>query len=96
MSDWKMYDISNGHKTCDNLDKSSDEIFDVIKLLEKKFKITDIESPIVGLDTTIVEGRVNNEKIIFGWDIWSGIFIMSKTNDGDKIIEEIYLFLENM
>ena len=39
--------------------------------------------------------KCNGKKVKIGYDIWSGIFIMSETINGDCVIQEIHEYLNN-
>lgn len=91
---WKVYDISNGCKTCDNLDLKAEDIPDVLKILEKEFDLDyskgAVSGGFAGLDFCI-----ENKQITVGWDNWSGVFIMSQDSDGNNIIDKIETLLNS-
>lgn len=91
---WTLTTCANQRLTCDNGSKNADEIIDVIKLLEKKFKVNYIDGG-TGADMVAISLLINGEKLKIGYDIWSGIFIMSETINGDDIIQDIYKYLNN-
>ena len=91
---WRMVEIANGRKSCDNSDLESSDIFPTLSILEKNFVINYDENPGIGLNIGGFDLRINGERVTMGWDNWSGIFIMSSEPSGDVVIEKIYKFLE--
>jgi len=77
-------------KTCDNEDKTAEGIFEVIKLLEKRFTVEYNNKCAAGLDGVYFSAMINNEKVTIGWNIWSGVFIMSEDEKGNDVIEDIF------
>ena len=92
--EWTLTTCANQRLTCDNYLKNADEIVDVIKLLEKKFNV-DYVGGSSGADMVALSLLVNGEKVKIGYDIWSGVFIMSGTINGDYVIQEIHEYLNN-
>lgn len=92
--EWTLTTCSNQRLTCDNYSKNADEIIDVLKLLEKKFNVDYVDGS-TGADMVALSLLVNGEKVKIGYDIWSGIFIMSETINGDCVIQEIQEYLNN-
>lgn len=91
---WKISATACGHKTCDNYSKTSEEIFAVIDLLQRNFHVQyNPESLKLGLDSVGFPIAIDNESFIIGWDVWSGIFVMSVTDTGDKLIDKIQIIL---
>lgn len=91
---WTLSTCANQRLTCDNSSKTADEIIDVIKLLEKRFELEYVDGGL-GTDTVAFSLLVNGENVKIGYDIWSGIFIMSETINGDCVVQEIYKYLNN-
>lgn len=94
-NEWTIVTAFDGHKSCDNYDLSSEEIFKVITALEKYFHIEydSRRKSAVSPDMVGFSIDINNETFTIGWDIWSGVYIMSHSDAGDVIVEQIYAYL---
>ena len=93
---WKIIEIANGRKSCDNSDLESSDIFPALSILEKDFVISYDENASVDLNSVGFDLRINKEPVTMGWDNWSGIFIMSIEPSGDVVIEKIWEFLKGI
>lgn len=91
---WKITNIANGRKSCDNFDLESCDIPKVLSLLENKFEISYDNNGGIGFSLVGLDLQINGERVTIGWDNWSGIFVMSKESAGDVVIEKIYEFLK--
>lgn len=91
---WKLNKCANGRLTCDNCQKTADDITDIIKLLEKGFETEYDDKSCAHLDTFAADLLINSKKITIGYDNWFGAFIMSGDPDSDKIVQMIYEYLE--
>ena len=92
-SEWMLTVCANKRKSCEAFHKDSDEIFEVLRFLEQYFDIVFAQK--VGLTGECfgVKTKINGETVIFGWDIWSGVYIMAEDVKGDSMIEQIYNYL---
>ncbi len=93
---WVVSDCANGKRTCDNEDKTAEDIFEVIKLLEKNFTVKYDDKCAAGLDGGYFSAMINSKKITIGWDIWSGVFIMSEDESGNDLIEDVFQYLNSI
>lgn len=91
---WKLNKCANGRLTCDNCQKTADDIIDIIKSLEKGFEIEYDDKSGTHLDNFAADILINSKKITIGYDNWSGAFIMSVSPDGDEIIHIIFEYLQ--
>lgn len=87
---WKLMEIANGRKSCDNPDLKSSDIPAVLSVIEKYFEISYNKKGAIGLDTVGLDFRINGKHMTVGWDIWSGLFIMARDSDGDDVIERVF------
>lgn len=87
---WKLMEIANGRKSCDNPDLKSSDIPAVLSVIEKNFEISYNKKGAIGLDTVGLDFQINEKHVTVGWDNWSGLFIMSREPDGDNVIERIF------
>lgn len=93
---WVLSLCKNGRRSCDNAKKEASEIFDILSKLESSFDLCSRNPNMVeGLDTAIFPLMINGQKITVGWDIWSGIFIMADTAEGDIVVEQVYSCLKD-
>jgi len=85
-----------GHETYDINHAEAEHIFPVATIIEKQFGFKPLQLPILALDSAYIELKRNDIKIIIGWDIWSGLFVMAVDHKGDSIIHEIgeYLYTQ--
>lgn len=71
-----------------------DIIYKIIPILEKEFGFYNAGLPVVGLDEIFIEIFCKNEKILIGWDIWSGFFINSFNDTGDDVVRAVGKYLD--
>lgn len=89
----KFFKTAKGHLTYDIYHAEAEHIFPVASMIEKKFGFKTLNVPILGLDSAYLELIQNEIKIIVGWDIWSGLFIMSSDLKGDTTVRKIGKYL---
>jgi hypothetical protein len=89
---------TEGHETYDIYHAEAEHIFPVATMIEKKFGFKPLQLPIFALDSAYIELIRNDVKIIVGWDIWSGLFVMSTDIKGDTVVHEIgeYLYTQEI
>ena len=92
---WKIFQIANGRKSCDNFDLESSDIFKVLSVLEEHFEISYNNKAAFESVMSSIELRINGKEVSVGWDNWSGLFIMARKPAGDIVIERIYETLVN-
>ena len=49
--------------------------------------------PKVGLDQIYIDFKINADQYTLGYDNWSGIFIMARTEKGNGFVDEIGHYL---
>lgn len=88
---WKLVRIGSGHLSLDNDRLEADAIKDVLSALEKKFgkrmKFGGRFWFDLALAASAAELVIDEARITLGWDNWSGFFIMSWDDSGDRIIK---------
>ena len=93
---WVLQTCHNGALSCQNDNTTSEDILEVVKILEKKFKVEYDDKGAAGLDGVYFDYRIEGKNVIVGWDCWSGVFIMSKSIDNNQLIEEVYKYLSGV
>lgn len=53
-------------------------------------------APVAGLDGIYWETQKDKRKLTVGWDIRSGLFLMSQCLEGDETVAQIGRFIDNM
>ena len=94
---WKLYQVSNGHKSLEHFELKADDVFSVLHQLKSHFQERLDAGEKMGLEvqsSVAAEIWVNGTKLTVGWDNWSGLFIMAWDTDGDRIVREIEGFIE--
>ena len=89
----KLYKTAKGNETYDIEHAEAEHIFPVATLIQENFGFEPLQLPIFGLDSAYLEMVRENIKIIVGWDIWSGLFVMSPDKKGNSAVREIGEFL---
>lgn len=92
---WKIFQIANGRKSCDNFDLESSDMFKVLSALEEHFEISYSNKAVFESSMSAIDLRINEQEVTIGWDNWSGIYIMARKPAGDIVVERIYEFLVN-
>lgn len=95
MGGWKLYSLSDGN-TCDNPNMSSEDIVHVIETLQNAFDVEYDNKGIAGLDGVYFDMKIDGYKMTIGWDIWSGLFIMSKEECATETVKAIYGYLDSL
>ena len=75
-------------------DAGAEKLPEIVALLQTRFGFT--QQPLKwGLEGCYLDCILESVEFIIGWDIWSGCFIMplSRSEEGDRIINEIGAFL---
>lgn len=89
---WKLFQLSNGHKSLENFELEADDVFAVLHQLKVYFQERLDAGEKMGLEvasSVAVEIWIDGAKLTVGWDNWSGLFIMAWDVDGDRIVQEI-------
>ena len=89
----KFYKTAKGNETYDIEHAEAEHIFPVATLIQEHFGFEPIQLPIFGLDSIYLEMIREDIKIIVGWDIWSGLFVMSPYKKANSAVREIGEFL---
>jgi len=71
-------------------------LFPICSEIEKKFGFNVPNLPFFGLDGTYIKLIRNDVEIVLGWDVWSDIFVMAVDDKGDKIVQEIGIYLNSI
>jgi len=93
---WVLQTCYSGDLSCENDKAESKDIPEVLKILEKKFKIEydDKCASVLDVDGAHFSGfRIEGKLVDIGWDCWSGVFIMARSADDNHLIEEVYKYL---
>lgn len=90
---WKITKISDNKISCDNDDLEADMIPEVLSKLKKGFNVRYDNKGGRGLNLTALNFNIDGQKIIIGWDCWSGVFIMPDNVSGNSVIEKISEYL---
>ena len=91
--DGKFNKTAEGNETYDIYHADAEHIFPVATLIQKNFGFKPLQLPIFGLDCAYLEMTQEDIKIIIGWDIWSGLFVMASDKKGNSTVREIGEFL---
>lgn len=89
----KFYKTAKGNETYDIEHAEAEHIFPVATIIQKTFGFKPLQLPIFGLDSAHLELIKEDIKIMIGWDIWSGLFVMAIDEKGNKAVREIGEFL---
>ncbi|MBD5146499.1 MAG: hypothetical protein HDT21_11425 [Ruminococcus sp.] len=83
---WNIFELANGHLSCENISLGSQDIDKIEEIIEKHFGA----------------GILRRRKIYVSYDCWSGVYIMPVwygvseeiRSDSDEFVKEIYEFLK--
>lgn len=91
---WELYKLSTGYKTLDNFELRADAMWEILNQLEAYFQERLQKGSEFGLDfsAVAVDILIDGARITVGWDNWSGMFIMSRGEEGNAIVDEIAQF----
>ena len=93
---WKTYRLPSGYNSLDNGELEADDVSAVFNLLKAHFGERLYVGSRVGLSSESLVGEfsVDGVRLTLGWDVWSGVFIMSYDSAGDKVLNEIAHLLD--
>jgi len=92
----KLCKTAAGHDTYDIDNADPVLLFPICSEIEKKFSLKVPNLPFFGLDGTYIKLIRNDVEIVLGWDVWSDIFVMAVDDKGDKIVQEIGIYLNSI
>ncbi len=76
---------ANGRLSFEMESRPAESIFPLLSFLEERFGLK-TGFPIFGLDAVYTEGSAGAVKIVVGYDNWSGCFIQSFDEAGDRLV----------
>jgi hypothetical protein len=92
----KVHKTAKGHLTYDIEELEAYDVFPIATALQEKFGFRIGKFPGLDPDELYIELFRNSIKILIGWDIWSGLFIMAMDESGDPVIREIGQYLDEV
>ncbi|HDQ16228.1 MAG TPA: hypothetical protein ENN45_04135 [Bacteroidetes bacterium] len=63
-------------------------------ILEKEFNAV-FKMPINGFDAVFMDFEISGVKMLLGWAIWSGVFVMCRNSKNNDVVEKIKTFFED-
>lgn len=75
---------------------TADFIYEAASILKLKYGFSEPKRPIVGLDEVLTEVSKDGLKLLLGWDIWSGFYVMADSEEADAIVNEFGNYLESV
>jgi len=84
-----FYKAANGRQSHEIYRATSEFIFVAAKIWHEQFGFSKSRAPIVGLDEVITDCEREGIKLLLGWDIWSGFYVMADSDAGDAIVHEV-------
>ena len=91
-----FHKTANGRLSYEIYNATSEFIFVASKILHEQFGFSKIKSPCVGLDEVITECEKGDNKLLLGWDIWCGFYLMADSEAGDAIVLEVGTFFNSI
>ena len=91
-----FYKTENGRQSYEIYRATSEFIFVAAKILHEQFGFSKSHTPIVGLDEVITDCKREGIKLLLGWDIWSGFYVMADSQAGDAIVDEVGTYLNSI
>jgi hypothetical protein len=92
----KFYKAANGHETYEIFYAVPDILFEISEILVSKFRCTQPDLPIVGLDQVLTQCRKGNIELALGWDNWSGFYMLANSSQSDILVREIGAYLDTI
>jgi hypothetical protein len=84
----------NGHLSYD-IENAKSSFFPVFcRLLEKQFDAIPVESPTSYVSEILGDVRINEVVLGWGWDNWSGVYLMALSPEGDNIVQEVASYID--
>lgn len=80
-----FYTSANGRLSFEMESRPSESIFPLLSFLEERFGLK-TGFPVFGLDAVYTEGSAGGIKVVVGYDNWSGCFIQSFDEAGDRLV----------
>lgn len=84
----------NGHLSYD-IGNAKSSFFPVFcQLIEKQFDAKPVESPTSHVSEILGAVRIYGVELGWGWDNWSGVYLMALSPEGDSIVREVAGFID--
>ncbi len=90
----KLITVAEDKKSYEFYHLEAEHIFEMAQILEKNFDAV-FDLPIYGFDAVFFDFKISDIKMLLGWDIWSGIFIMCKDKKDNYMVDKIKFYFEN-
>ncbi len=90
----KFHKTAKGHLTYDIEELEAYQVFPIAIALQDMFGFKTGKLPGLDPDALYIELIRDSVKILVGWDIWSGLFVMAMEESGDPVIQEIGQYLD--
>lgn len=90
---WRILELNRGVMSCENVILTKDDLMDILNLVEKQFDVEHKTHSAAAIDEVCIGLKINGHDVTAGWDIWSGVFIMSNDVSGNDTIKQIYNLL---
>ena len=92
----KFHKTAKGHLSYDMEELEAYQVFAIATSVQDKFGFKTGKLPGLDPDALYIELIRDSVKILVGWDIWSGLFVMAMDESGDQAIQEIGQYLDEI
>jgi hypothetical protein len=75
---------------------TADFIYEAANLLKQLYGFSEPKRAIVGFDEVLTEVSKDGLKLLLGWDIWSGFYVMADSEEADAIVNEFGKYLDSI
>ncbi len=90
MQKLKIHIAANGHASIDFDEYDSPAWFKAVSILEEEMGFMREGEAVAGMDEGIMPSFVKNDiSISAGWDNWSGNYLLSESNEADKVLTKL-------
>ncbi len=80
---------ANGRLSCEGQYAEASELYTLVDDLQRLFRLADVSLPRVGLDAIVIEGTIDGQPVVIGYDNWSGCYVMAMSEAADAIVSDI-------
>lgn len=80
---------ANGRLSCEGQYAEASDLYTLVGDLERLFRLSNVSLPRAGLDDIAIEGTIDAQPVVIGYDNWSGCYVMAMSEAADAIVSDI-------
>lgn len=91
----KTATISNGHLSYEVHNANSEFVPVLATLLQEQLGISPVSLPGISASEVALKMELNGIELDIGWDVWSGVYVMARCEQGDLLVRRLASYLDD-